>query len=930
MTGSRVLLVDDDEDIFVLLRDLLADAVGSWELHWAADFDAGRRRLLNEPFAAALVDVRLGECSGLDLLTVARGDPAAPPIVMLTGFADERTDAGAMAAGAADYLDKDSLTPELLARTLRHAIERAETLGALRASETRYRRLFEGAQDAIFVADDAGRYIDANPAASVLLGVPPADILGRTMFDFVAASDAPPDPTAAWTALLAAGELRGHVRLRNPDGRTRDAEYAATANFASGQHLSILRDVTDQVQAAAALRASERRFRGILEQLDLFALITDARGRAVFANDRIVEATGLPRERLLGGAMLELVPEDLRPAQKAALGMILAGGSGHRGWLSEWHTPAGRRIVARWTGTLLHDDRGKVTGLAAIGEDVTAQREAEAARDRLLAAVDQAVEAVLVLDATARVVYANPAFTSATGRAAAEVIGLPPWRFMRGRLACAAYREMLRTLRDGRAWSGDWEHVTADGLPYRAETTVSPVLDASGEVANYIVVARDVTYLRQVESTLAQLSQEQDILTAWLREIQREQPLEVAAQVICERLAALSDIDGALLISFDAGEGATVLATAGSLDMVVRPGSVLPSAHAAALRKRSSSGAWVQAWGAWTGGDEAACAYHQAIEGAGVRGVAYAPVDGEREPLALLAVGNTNEQAEQLLGSRLRAIGEFAAAAAAVLSPALLERREALAARTRVRTALEETCFRPVFQPIVRIGTGDPVGFEALTRFADGTPPDRMFQVARRAGLGLDLEEATLGAAVAAARRLPIGSWLGLNVSGDLALERARLARVLKRRDRPVVLEITEHDSVADYPAVRAAISALGSDVLLAVDDAGAGVANFSHIVELRPDFIKIDASLIRGLDIDLARQALVVSLKHFAKSTGRFVIAEGVETDGERAMLRSLNVRFGQGYLFGPPQDVEVLAAVPPERHMTSRGRSGKRRRAA
>ncbi len=86
-------------------------------------------------------------------------------------------------------------------------------------------------------------------------------------------------------------------------------------------------------------------------------------------------------------------------------------------------------------------------------------------------------------------------------------------------------------------------------------------------------------------------------------------------------------------------------------------------------------------------------------------------------------------------------------------------------------------------------------------------------------------------------------------------------------------------------------------------DDAGAGIANFAHIVELRPHFVKIDIGLIRGVNADLTRQALIVGLNHFAESTGCTLIAEGIETQAEDATLRSLGLHLGQGYLFGRPE---------------------------
>jgi EAL domain-containing protein (putative c-di-GMP-specific phosphodiesterase class I) len=150
-----------------------------------------------------------------------------------------------------------------------------------------------------------------------------------------------------------------------------------------------------------------------------------------------------------------------------------------------------------------------------------------------------------------------------------------------------------------------------------------------------------------------------------------------------------------------------------------------------------------------------------------------------------------------------------------------------------------------------------------------------------------------------------MGTWLSLNVSPGLIVEASGLARVLADRDRPVVLEITEHVAIDDYGAVRSAIDRLGQGVRVAVDDAGAGIANFSHLVELRPRLVKVDAGLIRDLDTDLARQAVVVGLVHFAAKAGCEVIAEGIETEAERTTAHGLGVTHGQGFLIARPAPV-------------------------
>jgi len=138
-------------------------------------------------------------------------------------------------------------------------------------------------------------------------------------------------------------------------------------------------------------------------------------------------------------------------------------------------------------------------------------------------------------------------------------------------------------------------------------------------------------------------------------------------------------------------------------------------------------------------------------------------------------------------------------------------------------------------------------------------------------------------------------------------LHSSELAALLAGRSRQIVIEVTEHAEIHDYAAVRAAVARLGPTVSLAVDDAGAGFASLRHVVELRPQFLKLDLSLVRHVDRDLTRQAMIAGLSHFAKRSGSEVIAEGIEEQTELEMLRELGVSFGQGYLLGRPEPLPV-----------------------
>jgi EAL domain-containing protein (putative c-di-GMP-specific phosphodiesterase class I) len=123
-------------------------------------------------------------------------------------------------------------------------------------------------------------------------------------------------------------------------------------------------------------------------------------------------------------------------------------------------------------------------------------------------------------------------------------------------------------------------------------------------------------------------------------------------------------------------------------------------------------------------------------------------------------------------------------------------------------------------------------------------------------------------------------------------------------------VELTEHERIDDYDAVRAALQRLGTNVKLAIDDAGSGFASLRHIFALQPAYVKLDIEWVRGIDRDPVRRALVSGLVYFGLETGCELIAEGIETDAELAALRELGIQLGQGYLLGQPVPGEELAA--------------------
>lgn len=226
--------------------------------------------------------------------------------------------------------------------------------------------------------------------------------------------------------------------------------------------------------------------------------------------------------------------------------------------------------------------------------------------------------------------------------------------------------------------------------------------------------------------------------------------------------------------------------------------------------------------------------------------------------------------------------------------------------RRLIRRTIDEEGVRIAIQPIINMSDGTLVGGEALARFPGGVleNPSAWFAAALEVGMVTELELAAVRRALTHVPTRPAGTSLSLNFSPSTVLgglEHALGADVPWNR---LVVELTEHTPVNDYDALARALAPLReAGARVAVDDAGAGFASLRHILDLHPDIIKIDIGITRGVDTDPSRASVARMLVQFAQEVGVMVIAEGVETEGERESLLGFGVTLGQGFLLGRPE---------------------------
>ena len=223
---------------------------------------------------------------------------------------------------------------------------------------------------------------------------------------------------------------------------------------------------------------------------------------------------------------------------------------------------------------------------------------------------------------------------------------------------------------------------------------------------------------------------------------------------------------------------------------------------------------------------------------------------------------------------------------------------------SRIRAILDSDHLDIEFQPIFDLLDCRIVSLEALARFWTEPirPPSAWFAEATEVGLGVELELAAIRAALLQLDDFPAGVAIALNVSPATALD-SRFCALLHDVAERVVIEITEHAQVDDYDALSAALAPLRErGARLAIDDVGAGFANLRHILRLAPDIVKLDLSLTQEIARDPAREALASSLVGFASGVGASIVAEGISSDDDLALLRTLGVDYGQGFHLARP----------------------------
>ncbi len=791
--------------------------------------------------------------------------------------------------------------------------------------------------DAVVVLDGDGMVTLVSPAVEEVFGWPPADLLGTGAMHHVAAQDRSAVRHALRRVLEAPDSCtQVTYRVRRADDDERWVETTIVNRLDDPEVRGVVatnRDVTDRHRAEDQLRASERRFRKLVQHSSDITLVIDREFRMTWVSPAVERVLGHDPDSLVGlDAAALLHPEDLERAKERMV-TVLAGGR-VRGSLNA--------RVAHADGTWRHvgvvatdlTDDPDVGGLLLNVRDITGRVEAQQESDRLGRIIEATSDLAIIAEAGRGLTYLNAAGRQFFGLAPdADPSSLQLTERVPAWVRHLWDVEVLPALRVGGRWSGEMAAFDQTGSTVPLSAVFNSHRGPDGSITGVSAIARDMSAQKDFEAQLEHQATHDPLTGLPNRTLLLDRlTMAIGRSARSGRSVGVLflDLDHFKVVNDSLGHGygdQLLVRVAERISACLRPGDTV----------------------ARFGGDEFVVLCEDLVEPTEASTIAERVAVAVSTPAALhdtevFITASIGIAVADSAGAEPEHLLRDADAAMYQAKDKGRSRTEVFDARLRTRAVdrleLENALRRAVdrremtvhYQPKADLDSGAIVGFEALLRWAH---PER----------GLLMPADFLGIAEETRLIIPIGNWVtrqacqllaraqALTGQADLAvcinlsarqLSHPRLAEDVAEIltdtgvDRgTVVLEITESVLMDDVELSQATLERLKDlGLLVAVDDFGTGYSSLAYLRRFPVDLLKVDRTFVDGLGTDPSDSAIVAAVITLAHTLGQRAIAEGVETAEQLTELRRLGCDMAQGYLLSHPlpeaELLDLLATSP------------------
>ena len=516
-----ILVVDDDAAFRALLSSMLTDE--GYKVRTADSGEAALAAVAVKIPELILLDIRMPGMDGFAVVkrVKAKTETSGIPVIFLSAFAETPERVEGLKLGAVDFISKTFQRDELLFKMRNHtdlyrlrsrceeqSIVLSRERDQLREISARFRGFFENLPMgvAVYKPSENGQdfiFTDFNPEAERLEQVAKKDVLGKKITGVF--------PGVRELGLLeimrqvaAGGEPRTLTSSYYKDDKRRGWRENTVYRLADGQIVAVYRDTTEIEETRLVLRENEERYRAVAEYANNSICILDAQGKFLWVNDRMLSVGGYSREEYLAADSFArfLAPESaglvLPNFQKAVAGLPY-----EHDYFSFFLRPDGEKRSGEIYMTDYKDKQGRIN-LVVRMLDITERVRADAERELLIKAIEQAGEIVIITDLAGNIQYVNPAFEAVSGYSRQEVMGKNPRILKSGKNDEARYQGLWKAISSGKTWEGRLVNKRKDGTFYTEAAVISPVRDSAGKIVNYVGVTKDITEQLRLEGQLRQ------------------------------------------------------------------------------------------------------------------------------------------------------------------------------------------------------------------------------------------------------------------------------------------------------------------------------------------------------------------------------------------------------------------------------------------